>query len=103
MSTTKTPAADADPEYAHTTTADNVTVAEFAAGYEIGDEIAFQAPPDGRVMSAEIVGFSDHRRHMGLPVIVTPTELLEYFHGAPETIAVEEAKHVPRVAGDGDE
>lgn len=82
-------------ELRHTRGAAEVDQPEWAQQYAVGEEIAFEAPPDGEIMTAPVAGFSCKAGNEGLPVIVCPDELQQYYDVDVGTIAIEEECHVP--------
>lgn len=82
--------------YKHTAPKDQVAgIAEFAEDYERGDTIAFETPPDGEVLTAEVVGFSTMAKTCGVPVVEMPEELKDFYDHPTETLAIEAHYHAP--------
>lgn len=68
---------------------------EWAQQYAVGDQIAFESPPNGDVMTAPVAGFSRLKEHEGLPVIEIPDGIAEYFEGNVGSVTIPEHRHVP--------
>lgn len=68
---------------------------EWAQQYAVGDEIAFEAPPDEQIMTVPVAGFSRLEGTEGLPVIEMPAEIAEYFDGNVGSVSIPEHRHVP--------
>lgn len=67
---------------------------EWAQQYAVGDEIAFEAPPDGAVRTATVVGFSSLENNRGRPVILPDDRLASQFDCHVDQVVVTEEHHV---------
>jgi hypothetical protein len=71
---------------------------DWALDIAVGDEIAFEAPPDGEIRTARVIGFSSHDgEHHGRPVILPDAELRQCFADDPDQIVITQDYYVSEV------
>lgn len=69
---------------------------EWAEQYGVGDTIAFESPPDGEPMTAEVIGFSSiEGENYGRPVIIPEPALRQQFEHRPHQVVITEPFHIP--------